>query len=201
LFRQVSGSSEKLKIKEGVMSHLKPVDPKTATGQTKELLDAVKQKFGMVPNITRLMANSPAALAGYLNFSGALASGKLDDQLRERLAIAVANTNGCDYCLSAHTMAGRMVGLSAEDLRGAQIGSSADERAEAALRFAIKVARERGWASDEDLAELRKAGFDDGEIVEIIAVVALNTFTNYFNHIAGTEVDFPLVKAAVVESK
>ncbi|MEK7831800.1 MAG: peroxidase-related enzyme [Acidobacteriota bacterium] len=182
------------------MSRLQSVNLETATGQTKELLDAVKQKFGMVPNITRLMANSPAALAGYLNFSGALASGKLDDQLRERLAIAVANTNGCDYCLSAHTMAGRMVGLSAEELGGAQIGSSANERAETAMRFAIKVVRERGWASDEDLAELRKAGFDDGEIVEIIAVVALNTFTNYFNHVAQTVVDFPKVALAAAKT-
>ena len=178
------------------MPRFQPVDPATATGHTKELLDTVKQKFGMVPNITRLMANSPAVLEGYTSFSGALAGGRLDPQLRERLAIAVASANGCDYCLSAHTAGGRMVGLSEEELIAAQRGESSGEKESVALRFAIKIVRERSWASDEDVAALRQVGFDDGEIVEIIAMTVLNIFTNYFNHVAETEVDFPLVKTA-----
>lgn len=178
------------------MPRFQPVDPATATGHTKELLDTVKQKFDMVPNITRLMANSPAVLEGYTSFSGALAGGRLDPQLRERLAIAVASANGCDYCLSAHTAGGRMVGLSEEELIAAQRGESSGEKESVALRFAIKIVRERGWASDEDVAALRQVGFDDGEIVEIIAMTVLNIFTNYFNHVAETEVDFPLVKTA-----
>ncbi len=178
------------------MSRFKPVDPAAATGRTKELLDAVKQKFGMVPNITRLMANSPQVLEGYLGFSGALAGGRLDPQLRERIAIAVASANGCDYCLSAHTAGGRMVGLSQEELTAAQQGQSSGERETVALRFATKIVRERGWVADKDVNGLRQAGFDDGEIVEIIAVTVLNIFTNYFNHVAETEIDFPLVKTA-----
>lgn len=178
------------------MPKLTPIDPATATGRTKQLLNKVQQKFGRVPNITRLLANSPAALDGYLNFSAALAGGRLDPQLRERIAIAVASENGCDYCLSAHTAAGKMIGLSADELAAAQQGNSSGEKESAALRFATKLVRERGWVADEDVAALRQAGFDDGEIVEIIAAVVLNIFTNYFNHVAQTEVDFPRVKGA-----
>ena len=177
------------------MSRFKPVDPATTTGHTKELLDAVKQKFGMVPNITRLMANSPQVLEGYLGFTGALANGRLDPQLRERIAIAVASENSCNYCLSAHTAVGQMIGLSQEELKAAQQGQSSGEKEVVALQFATKIVRERGWVSNEDVAALRQVGFDDGEIVEIIATVVLNIFTNYFNHIAETEIDFPLVKA------
>src|ERR671910_371410 len=109
------------------MARLKSIDPAAATDRTKELLDSVKQKFGMVPNITRLMANSPAVLEGYLSFSGALASGGLDPQLRERIAIAVATANGCDYCLSAHTAAAKMLGVSQDELAAAQQGLSSDQ--------------------------------------------------------------------------
>lgn len=182
------------------MSRLKPVDPATATGGAKELLDAVQQKMGRVPNITRLMANSPATLEGYLNFSRALAAGRLGPQLRERIAIAVATANGCDYCLSAHTAIGQMMGLSSEELNAAQLSQASDEKAAVALRFATKLVRDRGWVSDDNVAELRGAGFDDGDIVEIVAVVALNIFTNYFNHVAETEIDFPLVEAATVNA-
>jgi len=177
------------------MARFKSIDPTTATGRTKELLDAVKQKFGMVPNITRLMANSPQVLEGYLGFSGALAGGRLNPQLRERIAIAVASKNGCNYCLSAHTAVGQMVGLSQEELTAARSGQSAGEKESTALRFAVKIVRERGWVGDEDMTSLRQAGFDDGEIVEIIGTTVLNIFTNYFNHVAETEIDFPLVRA------
>jgi AhpD family alkylhydroperoxidase len=116
------------------MARFKSVDPAAATGRTKELLDSVKHKFGMVPNITRLMANSPTVLEGYLSFSGSLAGGSLDPQLREQIAIAVASANNCDYCLSAHSAAGRMAGLSQEELKAAQHGESAGEKESAALR-------------------------------------------------------------------
>jgi uncharacterized peroxidase-related enzyme len=182
------------------MPRFKTIDPATATGRTKELLDGVKQKFGMVPNITRLMANSPAVLEGYLGFSGALAAGQLNPQLRERLAIAVASENGCDYCLAAHTAAGKLAGLTSNELAAAQRGESSVDKEGAALSFATKLVRERGWASDEDVAALRQVGFEDSEIVEIIATTVLNIFTNYFNHVAETEIDFPRVKAAAVGS-
>lgn len=177
------------------MSRFKTIDATAATGRTKELLDSVKQKFGMAPNITRVMANSPAVLEGYLSFSGALAGGTLDSQLRERIAIAVATANQCDYCLAAHTAAGKMMGLSREELTAAQQARSGGEKESIAMRFATKLVRERGWVGDEDVNALRQAGFDDGQIIEIIGTTVLNIFTNYFNHVAETEIDFPQVKA------
>lgn len=178
------------------MSRLQPIDVAAADGRVKQLFEAVKQKMGRVPNIVRLLANSPVALEAYLSFSGALAAGRLDPKLRERIAIAVAAANGCDYCLSAHTAMGRMTGLSSEELDAAQSGRSSDDAAAAALRFATKLIRERGWVTGDDVTDLRKAGFDDGHITEIVAVAAINIFTNYFNHVAETEIDFPVVNAA-----
>ena len=177
------------------MSRFKKIDAAAATGRTKELLNSVKQKFGMAPNITRVMANSPAVLEGYLSFSGALAGGTLDQKLRERIAIAVASVNQCDYCLAAHTSAGKMMGLSREELTAAQQSKSGGEKESIAMRFATKLVRERGWVGDEDVNALRQAGFDDGQIIEIIGTTALNIFTNYFNHVAETEIDFPQVNA------
>lgn len=178
------------------MTRLKQIDPATAEGRAKELLDAVRGKMGMVPNLTRVMANSPATLEAYLGFSGALAEGQLDPQLRERFSIAVGSANGCDYCLSAHMLLGKKAGLSDAELTAARSGESADEKASAALKFATALVCGQGHVSDEEIAELRRVGFDDGDITEMVANVALNIFTNYFNHVAETEVDFPLVKAA-----
>ncbi len=177
------------------MTRIQSVDPATAEGRSKQLLDAVEQKLGVVPNIVRLMANSPAILEAYLNFSGVLDTGNLDKKLREQIAIAVANANECNYCLSAHCAIGKMAGLSSDELAAAKEAHSSDEKSAKALHFARKLVDERGWVSDEDLAELRSAGFEDGDVVEIIGVVAINMFTNYFNHVAQTEIDFPLVKA------
>jgi uncharacterized peroxidase-related enzyme len=176
------------------MSRFKKIDPTATTGRTKELLDSVKRKFGMAPNITRVMANSPAVLEGYLSFSGALAGGALDPQLRERIAIAVASLNQCDYCLAAHTAAAKMMGVSQGELAAARQAESNGEKETIAMRFATKLVRERGWVDDADVEALRQAGFDDGQIIEIIGTTVLNIFTNYFNHVAETEVDFPPVK-------
>ena len=183
------------------MSRLKRVDPETASGKAKQLLDEVQEKLGMTPNITRTLANAPQALEGYLGFSAALAGGVLPPRLREQLALAVSQSNGCDYCLAAHGAIGRTVGLSEQEIQDARQGSAVDRRTEAALRFACKLVEHRGNVSDRDLTQLRRAGFGDDAITEIVAHVALNTFTNYFNHVALTEVDFPPVdvqpKAAV----
>ena len=178
------------------MPRLEAIDPKTANGKAKELLDGVQAKLGATPNLFRTMANAPAVLEGYLDFSGALAKGSLSAKLREQIALTVAQTNSCDYCLSAHSAVGKMVGLSEQELLDSRQGQSPDNRTDAALRFARKVVSERGWVSNEDVAKLRQAGFDGGEIAEIVANVAINLFTNYFNHIAGTEVDFPKVSSA-----
>ncbi len=180
------------------MGRLQQTDPASSEGRAKELLDGVQKKMGMTPNLMRVMASSPAALEAYLGFSGSLAGGKLEPQLRERLSVAVGSVNQCDYCLSAHMLLGKKAGLSDGELAAARGCESADEKAAAALKFAATLVRERGRVSDAEVAELRRVGFDDGDITEIVANVALNIFTNYFNHVAETEIDFPLVKAVAV---
>lgn len=163
---------------------------------SKPLLAAVKQQLGVVPNLMKLVGHSPAALEGYLSLNGALAKGKLNAQLRERLALAIAEYNGCDYCLSAHDYLGRNVAkLSGSEIDAARDGHSEDARANAALRFALQVAKTRGRVSDADLASLRIAGFDETSVIEIVATVALNVLTNYINNVAQTDIDFPKVNA------
>ncbi len=179
------------------MPRLNAIDPKEATGKAKELLNGVKTKIGMVPNLMRTFANSPAALEGYLNFSGALAGGLLNAKLREQIALAVADANSCEYCLSAHTAIGKMVGLNENEIVSSRRASSEDAKTNAALMFAHQIVVKRGEVDDADVRTVRAAGFDDGEITEIIANVALNIFTNYFNHVAQTVVDFPKVSLTV----
>jgi len=182
------------------MPRLNAIDPKEATGKAKELLDGVKTKIGMVPNLMRTFANSPAALEGYLNFSGALGGGLLNAKLREQIALAVADANNCEYCLSAHTAIGKMVGLNENELVASRRASSEDAKTNAALMFAHQIVVKRGEVDDTDVRTVRTAGFSDGEITEIIANVALNIFTNYFNHVAQTVVDFPKVSLTVAKS-
>jgi uncharacterized peroxidase-related enzyme len=173
------------------MSRIKAVNPQTAASRSKELLDAVKQKLGMVPNMTRVMAHSPATLDGYLGLSGALATGALPAKVREQLALVVSEANGCDYCLAAHTAVGKAVGLTPEQIRDARLGGAVDTRTDALLRFARKVVEARGNVADADLAAVRAAGWDDAAVAEVVAHVALNVFTNYFNTVADTDLDFP----------
>lgn len=173
------------------MPRMEAVDPDAATGKAKELLDAVKAKMGMVPNILRTMANSPAALQCYMGMSGALAEASISPKLREVIALALGEYHGCDYCVAAHTALGAMQGLSAEEILDARRGASTDSKTEAALKFALKVAKDRAEVTDADVRAVREAGFSDGEIAEILACVALNVYTNYFNHVAETECDFP----------
>jgi uncharacterized peroxidase-related enzyme len=175
------------------MSRIAAIDPTTATGKAQGLLSAVKAKLGLVPNMTRVMANSPAVLEGYLGLSGALAGGLLKPKVREEIALVIAQENECDYCLSAHTAIGKMVGLTAEEIAQSREGRSTDEHAAAALTFARRVLATRGAISESDLAAVRTAGFSDGEIAEIIANVALNVLTNYFNKATEVDIDFPAV--------
>jgi uncharacterized peroxidase-related enzyme len=159
-------------------------------------LEAVNKQLGVVPNLFRVVANSPSALEGYLGMSGALAKGSLPAQTRERIALAVAQVNGCNYCLSAHAYLGKnLAKLSDAEIAANRLGSSLDPKAEAAVRFAVKVVRERGHVSDADVQAVRMAGYDDAQIVEIVQHVALNTWTNYINEVAKTEIDFPELQA------
>ncbi len=175
------------------MSRLNAIVPETATGKAKDLLEAVRGKLGMVPNMMRTMANAPAVLDGYLQFSGALARGSLTAKVREQIALAVAEANGCEYCLAAHSAIGKMVGLTADQIRDSRLGAAIDPKTDTLIRFARKVVEARGRVGKDDLQEVRDAGFDDGVIAEVVAGVALDIFTNYFNIVADTEVDFPKV--------
>ncbi len=175
------------------MQRLPAVQPES--GKAQELLHGVQANLGMTPNLMRTMANSPAVLEAYLGLGNALGKGSLPPKLREQIALTVSELNGCHYCLSAHSALGKMVGLGEEEIADSRRGVSPDRKTEAALQFARKVVTERGWVSDDDLAFLRTAGTTDAEIAEVVAHVAVNTFSNYFNHVAGTEVDFPEVEA------
>jgi uncharacterized peroxidase-related enzyme len=180
------------------MSRIQPVDRNTTNDSVRKDFDAVQQQLGTVPNMMRTMAQSPAALTAYLAFGGALRRGRLPLPLQEQIALAVAESNSCDYCLSAHTALGRRSGLSDEQLTAAREARASDARANAALQFARAVVERRGDIRDQELASVRAAGFTDGDIAEIIAHVALNVFTNYFNRTARTEIDFPVVAARQV---
>lgn len=175
------------------MSRIEPINYEQSTGKAKELLDAVKSKLGMTPNMMKTMAQSPAVLEAYLNFSGALAGGTLSGKIREQIALLSAEENGCGYCASAHTAIGKMVGLDEATILQARQGVSTDAKTDAALVFARALIKNRGQVSDADLQAVKSAGVSEGEIGEIIANVALNIFTNYFNETAQTEIDFPAI--------
>jgi uncharacterized peroxidase-related enzyme len=191
----LSGKGRKQKKEENKMARLAAVNPETAAGRSKELLDGVQRARGMTPNMLRVMAQSPAALEGYLRFAESLARGSLGPKLGEQIALAVAEANRCVYCLSAHTAIGQRAGLNPGEINAARSAASSDVKADAALRFARALIDGRGEVEDSDVAGLRALGYTDGAIAEIIAHVALNVFTNYFNKAADVEVDFPRVEA------
>jgi uncharacterized peroxidase-related enzyme len=176
------------------VSRIEPVAVDSVTGRGAELLEAVKGKLGVVPNMMRTMVRAPAVLEAYLGFSGALAKASLSAQTREAIALAVGQANRCQYCVSAHTLLGGKAGLKDTDVVAARSGESRDAKSAAALRFALAVNDRRGNVTDADLAAARAAGLNEAEIIEVVGVVALNVFTNYFNHVADPQIDFPVVK-------
>lgn len=158
------------------------------------LLQAVEASLGSVPNLFRVLATSPEALEGYLGLNGALTKGKLSAATRERIAVAIANTNGCDYCNAAHSfLAKTLAKLDDAELAANRAGSSTDAKAHAAVAFAVKVATSKGRVSEGDLSLVRGAGFSDAEIIEIIGLIALNVLSNYVNEVFQTDIDFPSV--------
>lgn len=171
-----------------------PASIEAAPEASQALLEGVKKQLGSVPNLFRITANSPQALEGYLGLNSALSKGALSVQTRERIALAVAETNGCSYCLAAHNYLGtNLAKLSAEEISVNRRGSSLDAKAAAAVEFAVAITQQRGKVSESEVNAIRSAGYSDAEIVEIIAHVALNTLTNYLNEVLGTEIDFPAV--------
>jgi uncharacterized peroxidase-related enzyme len=169
-----------------------------APAASRPLLECVDKQLGIVPNMFRLVSNSPAALESYLRLSGALSNGALPAPTRERIALAVAEINGCNYCLSAHTyLAKDLAKLDDAEITANRNGLSGDPKADAAVRFAVTVVQERGHVSDDDIAAVKSAGYDDAQVVEIVLHVVVNIWTNYINEVAKTDIDFPLVSAFI----
>ena len=178
------------------MPRLHAIDPAQATGLAKDLLDQTQAQLGRVPNLYRAMANAPAALDGYLQFRASLLKGQLGARVREQLALAIAESNDCGYCVSAHVFRGRKMGIEVAELEANRRGQSADPKTSAALGFAQALTRRGGEVSGPELARVREAGWSDLEIGEIAAHVALNSFSNLFSHLAQPELDFPPLETA-----
>lgn len=182
------------------MARLPILDPKAATGSNREIFDSLQKNLGVVPNMTRVMGNSPAVLQAFAQFNGAMGSARLGAPIREQIALLTAENNSCGYCLSAHSAIGKMVGLKPDQIDDSRIGESADPRTAGALRFAQAVIDTRGGVSDAEISAARAAGFSDAELAELVGVVALNTFTNYFNRAFDVDIDFPVVRPRVAEN-
>lgn len=181
------------------MNRIPLIDRAHTDPQRQQLLDQIHSAFGASPNMFRAVANAPAALHSMWGSFGALGKGVLGARLGEQIAVAVANRNQCHYCLAAHTALGAKAGLSPDALHAAQQGEASDPKTRAALRFALDIVERRGQLSDADLQAVRAAGFDDEAVMEIVAHVALNLFTNYVNIVFAVPVDFPAV--ALVPAK
>ena len=178
------------------MPRIQPIDPATANGVTAAHLDTCRKMLGGTPNLFTTAAHSPAALGAMLGLFANVGKSSLGAKIGELVAIAVAQSNGCRYCLAAHTAIGTSVGLSAAALGDARQAASPDKRTAALLGLAVAINQSRGRISDDTLADARAAGVTDAEIVEVVAHVALNVFTNYLNNVADTTVDFPEVPFA-----
>ncbi|WP_432797734.1 carboxymuconolactone decarboxylase family protein [Poriferisphaera sp. WC338] len=177
------------------MPRIEALDRNTAPQASSELLDAVLKKIGMIPNLYATVAHSPESLSGLLGFSESLGKGQLSPQLREQIALTVAGYNGCDYCASAHTAIGKMVGLAEDELTQNLTAKSSDTKSQAALTLATSILETKGHVSNDLIQTTREAGYSNREIIEIFANTIVNIFTNYFNHLADVEIDFPVVKS------
>jgi len=181
------------------MTRLLLIEPGTADSITEDLFETARKQIGGIPNMVRAMANSPALLSGYLALSDALSRGRLRPAVREEIALAIAQRNGCDYCMSAHSfVAERILHLDASTIDAARRGRGHDPKAEAALRLAIDINDARGGITRAQLDAATAAGLDDPEIAEVVGNVALNVLTNYFNKAADIDIDFPPVRTTAL---
>ncbi|MDX2131270.1 MAG: carboxymuconolactone decarboxylase family protein [Planctomycetota bacterium] len=176
------------------MARLPIQNPEAATGTNQEIYAHLRKVLGTVPNMTRVMGNSPAVLQAYAQFSGALNGAKLGAGVREQIALLTAEENACGYCLAAHSAIGKMVGLKPEQMDAARHAEATDPKTRGALRFAQAVLATKGGVSDADVQSARSAGLSDAELAEVVGAVALNVFTNYFNRAFSVDIDFPRVE-------
>ncbi|MEW4490945.1 carboxymuconolactone decarboxylase family protein [Thalassoglobus sp. JC818] len=177
------------------MSRINPVSTEAANEKTQELFGQVQSKLGRVPNLMQTLGHSAAALGGYLSLNEALSHGTLSAKDRERIALIVAEQNGCGYCLAAHSAIGKMIGLSQEEITEARVGNASESKPDALLRFVKRVLDTNGQVSDDDLEQFREEGYSDGDIAEVVAHISLSVLTNFFNNVAQTKIDFPKVES------
>jgi uncharacterized peroxidase-related enzyme len=177
------------------MSRLTQISDAEASPEASELFTAIKSKLGVVPNLYRVLANEPAALAAALGLGDTLSKGAFDPKIREAIALTVAGANNCDYCASAHTAISKSLKVDDAEISARLNGKSSDAKLQAVLTFASAVVEKRGVVSDGDLAAARGAGLTEGEIVETVVNVVQNILTNYVNHVVQTDIDFPVVRA------
>lgn len=182
-------------------SRINAINASEAQGEVKELLNSVQKKFGAIPNIFRVAANSEVTLSSLLNFMGTLSTGNLDRSIAERIAILSAQENGCDYCLSAHVHIAKSVGLSESEINLSRDARSSDNKIESILIFARSIIRNNGRVSDSECNNLKQQGVSDSEILEIVTNVCLNIFTNYLNNSMKTEIDFSKVSTELAQSR
>lgn len=175
------------------MSRITTITNETANAEQKKLLDAIQSQLGMVPNFLKVFANSPAALRAFLGLHGIASEGSLEPRTRERIALALAQQNACEYCLSAHTAIGKKAGLNGEEITANRAGSSQDAKAAIAVKLARSLAEHTGEITTAELIEARAAGYSDADIVEIITHVGLNILTNMLGKASRLDIDFPKV--------
>ena len=176
------------------MSRITVIENDIANPEQKELLDAIQSQLGMVPNFLKVFANSPAALRAFLGLHGIASEGSLDAPTRERIALALAQQNACDYCVSAHTALGRKAGLNGAEMEANRAGTSQDSKAAAAVKFAKALAEHNGQVTTAEILEIRNAGYSESDIVEIITHVGLNVLSNIIGKASQVEIDFPKVE-------
>jgi len=179
------------------LTRIPPMNAAEAKGEARDLLEGVQQRLGMTPNMMKLIAASPVVRGAYLSFRVALASGTLDAKFCEQIALAVAQINGSEYCLCQHTAAAEKMGLSEAEIAASRRASSDDAKKDAGLKLASDLLLKRGQINPDGLRHVRAAGYNDAEIVELVASVALEMLANYFNAVAGTDVDFPNVSTTL----
>jgi len=175
------------------MSRINVIDQHNANPEQKALLDAIQGQLGMVPNFLKVFANSPVALQAFLGLHGVANGGSLSPQTRERIALALAQQNTCEYCLSAHTAIGRKAGLTGDEIAAARAGSSEDAKAAVAVKLARSLVEHKGDITTAELTEAREAGYSDADIVEIITHVGMNLLTNILGKASRVDIDFPKV--------
>ena len=176
------------------MSRINVIDHHNANAEQKDLLDAIASQLGSVPNFLKVFANSPAALRAFLGLHGIAGEGSLDAPTRERIALALAQQNACEYCLSAHSAIGRKAGLDGEEIAANRAGTSRDSKAAVAVKFARAVAEHSGEVTNAEILAVRNAGYSDADIVEIITHVGMNILTNMVGKASRVEIDFPRVE-------